>query len=265
MEELEIQGRKYISSKRASELTGYAKDYIGQLARSEKVPASRVGRAWYVEERVILEHAGVTPSSKEGPVKGETNRSRLYSLQELQSMRNQPGQLVTWGEVQYLEDVEPLLPALTARQSMTAHFSGSVDISKKVKKNIGTSARRDSGLSIDGTLRPSSLKNHEAPRLQRPAPSSFPLPFVAIFIASASVFLFVISSVFSSEWSFKAVETLAAGAEAADSLNLIMAFFFSIFDGGVEVIRYFFVTLLESVGDFFAIGLEFILQILNLG
>ncbi len=57
MNELEIQGKKYISSKRAAELTGYAKDYVGQLARAGKVPGTRVGRAWYVEESALLLHA----------------------------------------------------------------------------------------------------------------------------------------------------------------------------------------------------------------
>jgi hypothetical protein len=56
VDELEIQGKKYISSKRAAELTGYAKDYVGQLARAGKVPGTRVGRAWYVEETAFLSH-----------------------------------------------------------------------------------------------------------------------------------------------------------------------------------------------------------------
>ena len=32
-DEMQIEGKPYISSKRASELSGYAQDYIGQLAR----------------------------------------------------------------------------------------------------------------------------------------------------------------------------------------------------------------------------------------
>lgn len=56
MDELEIQGKKYISSKRAAELTGYAKDYVGQLARAGKIPGTRVGRAWYVEEVALTSH-----------------------------------------------------------------------------------------------------------------------------------------------------------------------------------------------------------------
>ncbi|MDE2079461.1 MAG: hypothetical protein KGI73_03680 [Patescibacteria group bacterium] len=63
MDELEIQGKKYISSKRASELTGYAKDYIGQLARSGKIPGHRMGRAWYVDASALLGHSGTEGES----------------------------------------------------------------------------------------------------------------------------------------------------------------------------------------------------------
>lgn len=47
-EELEFEGKQYISSKRASELSGYAQDYIGQLSRKNLIDARRVGGLWYV-------------------------------------------------------------------------------------------------------------------------------------------------------------------------------------------------------------------------
>lgn len=47
-DELEIEDVKYISSKRASELSGYAQDYIGQLARKGHISARRVGGLWYI-------------------------------------------------------------------------------------------------------------------------------------------------------------------------------------------------------------------------
>jgi len=56
MDELLIENRKFISSKRASEITGYAQDYVGQLSRMGKISARRVGRAWYVDEEDIRTH-----------------------------------------------------------------------------------------------------------------------------------------------------------------------------------------------------------------
>ncbi len=50
MDELEIDGKKYLSSRRAAKEHKYHTDYIGQLIRAGKVAGKKVGRAWYVEE-----------------------------------------------------------------------------------------------------------------------------------------------------------------------------------------------------------------------
>jgi len=56
MDEILIGEKKYVSSKRAAKMTGYAKDYIGQLCREGRVPARLVGRSWYVLETAIQDH-----------------------------------------------------------------------------------------------------------------------------------------------------------------------------------------------------------------
>lgn len=56
MDEILIEEKRYISSKRAAKVTGYAKDYIGQLCREGRVPARLVGRSWYVLESAIADH-----------------------------------------------------------------------------------------------------------------------------------------------------------------------------------------------------------------
>ena len=56
MDEILIDEKRYISSKRAAKITGYAKDYIGQLCREGRVPARLVGRGWYVLETAIQDH-----------------------------------------------------------------------------------------------------------------------------------------------------------------------------------------------------------------
>lgn len=56
MDELTLDNAKYLSSKRAAQVTGYAKDYVGQLCREGRVNARLVGRNWYVLETSILEH-----------------------------------------------------------------------------------------------------------------------------------------------------------------------------------------------------------------
>jgi hypothetical protein len=56
MDEIVIEDKKYISTKRAAKATGYAKDYVGQLCREGRVPARLVGRSWYVLESALADH-----------------------------------------------------------------------------------------------------------------------------------------------------------------------------------------------------------------
>jgi hypothetical protein len=50
MDSLEIEGKEYISAKRAAKENSYTTDYIGQLIRGGKLKGHKVGRAWYVEQ-----------------------------------------------------------------------------------------------------------------------------------------------------------------------------------------------------------------------
>ncbi len=56
MDELTLDGKIYWSSKKAATVTGYAKDYVGQLCREGRVEARLVGRSWYVYEPSIMKH-----------------------------------------------------------------------------------------------------------------------------------------------------------------------------------------------------------------
>ncbi|MBI4088392.1 hypothetical protein HY418_03395 [Candidatus Kaiserbacteria bacterium] len=47
-DEVVLDGKPYVTSRRASEISGYAQDYIGQLSRSALIEARRVGGLWYV-------------------------------------------------------------------------------------------------------------------------------------------------------------------------------------------------------------------------
>jgi len=51
-----LEGKTYISSRRAAEIAGYSTDYVGQLCRAGKVDCRVVGRAWFVTEESIVRH-----------------------------------------------------------------------------------------------------------------------------------------------------------------------------------------------------------------
>ena len=62
--ELYFEAKKYISARRASQISGYNSDYIGQLCRKEKLDCRLVGRSWFVSEESLLQHQ---KSSSEKP------------------------------------------------------------------------------------------------------------------------------------------------------------------------------------------------------
>lgn len=80
MDEILIDEKKYVSSKRAAKITGYAKDYIGQLCREGRVPARLVGRSWYVLESAIQDHR--FGDSAEGAKESAESPRTLYSTWE---------------------------------------------------------------------------------------------------------------------------------------------------------------------------------------
>lgn len=61
MDELEISGKRYISSRRAAKENKYHADYIGQLVRSGKILGTKIGRAWYVETNSLAAYLGKDP------------------------------------------------------------------------------------------------------------------------------------------------------------------------------------------------------------
>lgn len=51
-----FDGNDYISANRASKITGYNQDYIGQLARTGKVLSRQIGKRWYIDQSAIIAH-----------------------------------------------------------------------------------------------------------------------------------------------------------------------------------------------------------------
>lgn len=73
MDELEISGKRYISTRRAAREHGYHSDYMGQLIRGKKVAGQKVGRAWYIDEQSLAAYLGkeLQPTQREQQVQPE--------------------------------------------------------------------------------------------------------------------------------------------------------------------------------------------------
>ncbi|KND50708.1 MAG: hypothetical protein AB202_03965 [Parcubacteria bacterium C7867-007] len=100
MNELTIDGKLYISSKKAADITGYAKDYVGQLCREGHVEARMVGRSWYVLESSIRAHR----------FGGDAHAEPISVSPELV-----PEEVVspaTWEKPTYVADTVPSMPVM---------------------------------------------------------------------------------------------------------------------------------------------------------
>jgi hypothetical protein len=80
-DELHLNGKTYVSSKRAAELSGYARDYIGQLSRGGHIQAERVGGLWYVDMESLQSYESSTDASKHdaaGSLSKETESALIF-------------------------------------------------------------------------------------------------------------------------------------------------------------------------------------------
>lgn len=311
MDEITLEGKVYISSKRAAELTGYAKDYIGQLARSKKITATRVGRAWYVLQADIQQHASgddvssrkiediqekevvdskssVTKESSEIPssLRVESPQGFTRALSTLQ--HNSPTQNVfkTWGSIQYLKDDRPLFPQNLNRDGFTTNEH---KVAVTISKNTNDTKQPDIAsvskvISNDSTKipRPNVLKNENHSSLsfaqsrlndikrKKVKKESFDDP-LALTYAFMFFFLVLSMGVFGgfyipSEWVYvDYTHSLANATESGVTFDFIISYFVEIFDQGVSLIMDFLAIIFSSLGTLFDSGLEFILNLLNLG
>ncbi|MBL7045845.1 MAG: helix-turn-helix domain-containing protein [Parcubacteria group bacterium] len=97
-------GFKYVSSKVASEITGYSQDYIGQLARNGKIKSKQVGRQWYVAQNELVWHQESTSAYNVGFNKDDSHKPKIGDVVDLR-YKETP-------KIIYREDDRPLKPEL---------------------------------------------------------------------------------------------------------------------------------------------------------
>jgi excisionase family DNA binding protein len=283
MDELNLKGKKYISSKRASEITGYTKDYVGQLARGGKISAERVGRAWYIDEEALRAHASLTQVELTDKAVAELNSSRevlvvpeqgeVLPLHHIQ-ISSPVNTLKTWSQVRYLEDEKNLLPHLTAKTKVSDEGSHSVRIhtpshNRTSLSVVNTGVRK----SVDG-MAPAKKKviqpvtyHHAQTHTSFPQKKSHQLSNAHYALLGSTIGIVLAASALvtgfytPNEWAFSSVEAQSASSvELEDSFFMIVAFFEPIVSGGIALIDDFLALLFGSLSSFFNQGLQFLLQ-----
>ncbi|MDE2218414.1 MAG: tail fiber domain-containing protein [Patescibacteria group bacterium] len=139
--DLYFEDEKYISVKRASQSSGYASDYIGQLCRAKKLKSKIIGRSWFVSEKslddYIRDEKFVVESSSEILESGQgASGGANLETKEISSSRddkNIPNNKS--GEFTYLEDKRPLIPEIISKKA-TVEIADEAKIVCEKEKNI---------------------------------------------------------------------------------------------------------------------------------
>lgn len=120
MDEILIEEKRYVSSKQAAKVTGYAKDYIGQLCREGRVPARLVGRSWYVLESAIHDHRFGNPKSE--PIEAV----------ETTSEEHQPSS--TWQSPRYEATEDPILPSVESLKPVDEVAGDESEVAQRIQE-----------------------------------------------------------------------------------------------------------------------------------
>ncbi|XKT74472.1 MAG: helix-turn-helix domain-containing protein [Patescibacteria group bacterium UBA2163] len=299
MEEVQINGQAYISSKRAAEISGYTQDYVGQLARDRKISATRIGRSWYIDESDLREHAGIdTPAcedeseqhdqehaGEESPPLKEDKATTTIPLNTLHTQNKQPEKpdvLYTWSSVTYIKDDAPA--HLPLKEKYTPYNERIVPVQKKVEgtrkvgtahiqprihKNLVHTSSLHASQSMGGVI-PHQKETHtplkESRVYENKKPSENNYVFISYFLPVALIITLIVmagGAHVPAEWSFTqdANTAFSSGAVSDEAQGAIISYFGTIFMQGIDLIAGFLTTLLGSFGVLFELGIDFLQDI----
>lgn len=108
-----LDGREYVSASRASDITRYNQDYVGQLARSGKILAKQVGNRWYIDRLALVAHKEEKDALL-AAVQAQSVGIRMGSpIQEAPSLKNLEDEAIFYS---YTHDEGDFLPLMKTPQ-----------------------------------------------------------------------------------------------------------------------------------------------------
>lgn len=150
-----LEGKIYISARRAAKIINYAQDYIGQLCRAGKLDSKMVGRSWFVTEESLIAHRESAIDATEVRVAGilraqEVEIKQAIRNSDIQKKITQPFVSPGASPFSYEVETKSLLPELNKKVPKT--FS--------LPKNVASVAPRmmlkapTHALSFSGSVHP---------------------------------------------------------------------------------------------------------------
>jgi hypothetical protein len=178
-----IDGVTYTKASTLAKKYDYTTDYLGQLARAEKVSAQLVGRSWYIDESSLRQHSSkrveavaikeklldritIEPSQHKIAITKPLTKSttRFTDL----AKQNKPESRHVDVHVRYEPDEIELLPSLAKLQtvSMTPPTAIAVELAESSKIEIGSVTKNSKisfteipAVQLQGKVRVSAVEN----------------------------------------------------------------------------------------------------------
>lgn len=145
MDEVTIDDRKYVSSKQAAKITGYAKDYVGQLCREGRIPSRLIGRSWYVLESAIQDHRFGKTEEVESKEENHTEESVWQSRRS------------TWEPAKYHPE-EWRIPLISRSNEINEPSEKIEEINDKEEKSLKEETSRVEKISVPIKKEPERLE-----------------------------------------------------------------------------------------------------------
>jgi len=153
-----LEGKIFISAKRAAALTGYTTDYVGQLCRAGKLECKMIGHTWHVSQASLFGHKlsqtnyksaeSVQAKNRESDIAQNLNQEKFVSAKPIDNLQlsspsispiaNQTVRSNVWSN-----DGNNLIKA------SVEDFARKVDREIMARKNIGFAEAKASSGKID--------------------------------------------------------------------------------------------------------------------
>lgn len=210
MNELDINGKKYVKASVLAKNLGYTSDYVGQLCRAGKVEAAQVGRSWFVaadsltshrKERVRSNHVKSTEAiaaykkhSVVATPSTETTRARHISIHHYET---DDTELMPHTKKTPVSETKSSV-ALTTKPAPAATKKHLVEKTVKTKQLAKTShfvASEPAPVSFSGTLEIANVETEDTPEPAATVPKADLLTPTSVKQPSPAVFTSVAAHV----------------------------------------------------------------------
>ncbi|HVW82883.1 MAG TPA: hypothetical protein VHC68_03000 [Candidatus Paceibacterota bacterium] len=164
MNEITLDGKIYVSSKRAAEITGYAKDYVGQLCREGRVEARLIGRNWYVLKDAIQDRQFDTvESAKPADALQDTGNRSVSNNRDMPIANYKPQENADFPVLTRLEEPSAYLEGEKDEKSLPVASQDSWSEWFSTQETALPEPAEPAGFSQEQNAMPAS---HDEPQLQ---------------------------------------------------------------------------------------------------